>query len=74
MTTSGVKQRTQACAEEWCRPEELSAAATTTFRSTADRCNYLSLDSCDLSYATKELCRRMAAPDESSHDALGRVF
>ena len=73
VTTPGVKERKQDGAEE-AHAERPSAKATTAYFSTATRSNFLSLDRCDFSYATKELCRRMAAPDESSQDALRRAI
>ena len=43
------------------------------FRSGAARANYLSLDRPDLSFATKELCRRMSAPSRRDWLALQRI-
>ena len=53
--------------------EELSAEVATDFRGLADRANYLSLDRVDIQYATKEICRDMAAPKASSMSKMKRL-
>ena len=51
----------------------LDEASAHRFRSTAARANFLALDRPDLAFATKELCRIMAAPKKSDISALRRV-
>ena len=69
--TAGVKpSASDAPAEE----EPLSAHEVTHFRSGAARANYLAMDRADLSFATKELCRRMSGPKRSDFAALLRVI
>ena len=46
---------------------------TKKFRAGEARANHLALDRPDLSFATKELCRRMSAPRGSDVEALQRV-
>jgi hypothetical protein len=53
--------------------ELLDEADTRWFRSGAARANYLAMDRPDLSFATKELCRRMSAPVTADAAALRRV-
>ena len=43
------------------------------FRSGAARANYLSLDRPDMSFATKELCRRMSGPLQQDLEGLRRI-
>ena len=52
---------------------DLDAASTSLFRAASARANYLSLDRPDISFAAKELCRRMASPCEDDLSALRRV-
>merc|ERR1712122_122004 len=53
--------------------ELLEEAEARAFRSGAARANYLALDRPDISFATKELRRRMSAPRRSDVPALARV-
>ena len=68
MRTAGAK-----ATKEESESTLLVGTAIKQFRSGAARANYLSLDRADLSSATKERCRRMAAPRESDWAALLRV-
>ena len=43
------------------------------FRMLAARCNYLAQDRPDIQYAVKEVCRKMASPDEAAWGQLKRV-
>ena len=43
------------------------------YRMLAARCNYLSQDRPDIQYATKEVCRKMSAPDEAAWGKLKRI-
>ena len=52
---------------------ELSPEVSTEFRGLAARANYLSLDRVDIQYATKEICRDMAVPKESSMVKMKRL-
>jgi len=65
--TPGVKEEVG----EDSRP--LQAEELTLFRSGSARANYLAMDRPDLSFATKELCRRMSAPCARDLAALRRV-
>jgi hypothetical protein len=67
--TPGAKGNAKDKVEE----EPLDEAATRWFRSGAARANYLAMDRPELAFATKELCRRMAAPTVSDAAALRRV-
>jgi hypothetical protein len=69
--TPGVKGK--AVGDEPGQEELLDEAATKWFRSGAARANYLAMDRPDLSFATKELCRRMSAPVSADASALRRV-
>jgi hypothetical protein len=69
LSTAGVKDKPEGKAEG----RELNEAETKSFRSGAARANYLSLDRPDLSFATKELCRRMSQPSSRDTEALLRV-
>ena len=60
--------------EEEESSEALTGMEITRFRSGAARANYLSMDRADLSYATKELCRRMSAPRQIDWMALVRLI
>jgi hypothetical protein len=51
----------------------MSEEDTRWFRSGAARANYLAMDRPDLSFATKELCRRMSAPVAADAASLRRV-
>ena len=51
----------------------MSSREAALFRATAARANYLALDRPDISFATKELCRRMSAPRRCDLPALARV-
>ena len=53
--------------------ELLDEADARAFRSGAARANYLAMDRPDISFATKELCRRMSAPRRRDWPALTRV-
>jgi len=60
--------------EELTREDaELPADIATEFRGLAARANYLSLDRVDIQYATKEICRDMAAPKASSMSKMKRL-
>ena len=52
---------------------ELSPEVSSEFRGLAARANYLSLDRVDIQYATKEICRDMAVPKESSMVKMKRL-
>ena len=52
---------------------ELSPEVSSEFRGLAARANYLSLDRVDIQYATKEICRDMATPKESSMVKMKRL-
>ena len=60
--------------EEEESSEALTGMEITRFRSGAARANYLSMGRADLSYATKELCRRMSAPRQIAWMALVRLI
>ena len=51
----------------------LSQADATTYRALAARCNYLSQDRPDISFASKELCREFSIPNMSSFKKLKRL-
>jgi len=51
----------------------LSPEVSSEFRGLAARANYLSLDRVDIQYATKEICRDMATPKESSMVKMKRL-
>jgi len=60
--------------EELAREDaELPPDIATEFRGLAARANYLSLDRVDIQYATKEICRDMAAPKASSMSKMKRL-
>ena len=60
--------------EELAREDaELPPDVATEFRGLAARTNYLSLDRVDIQYATKEICRDMAAPKASSMSKMKRL-
>ena len=60
--------------EELSREDaELPADIATEFRGLAARAKYLSLDRVDIQYATKEICRDMAAPKASSMSKMKRL-
>jgi len=67
VTTAGVKMEFKEEGEE----ELLEGIEIRQFRSGAARANYLAMDRPDISFATKELCRRMQAPTDMA--ALRRV-
>ena len=46
--------------------DKLTDASATTYRALAARCNYLSQDRADISYASKELCRVFSSPSIKS--------
>ena len=52
---------------------DLSPAEATSFRALSARANYLAQDRPDISFATKELCREFAVPNQQSHLKLKRV-
>ena len=52
---------------------ELSAEMSTKYRKIGARANYLATDRGDISYATKEICRDMSNPTESSWAKLKRL-
>ena len=54
--------------------EELTEAEVRWFRSLAARANYLAMDRPDLSFAAKELCRRMSCPRASDAASLQRLI
>ena len=51
----------------------LSPADATTYRALAARCNYLSQDRPDISFASKELCREFSVPNLASFRKLKRL-
>ena len=51
----------------------LGPSEATDFRALAARANYLALDRPDIAFATKELCRCFAAPNDKARDALKRL-
>ena len=53
--------------------EPLDARVTSLFRAAAARANYLALDRPELSFASKELCRRMSSPRQCDLWELRRV-
>ena len=53
--------------------ELLGTRLTTLYRAAAARANYLALDRPELSFAPKELCRRMSSPRQRDMWALRRV-
>ena len=53
--------------------EELQGAEATKFRAIAARCNYLSMDRPDVTFATKEITRRMSKPCADDWAALKRL-
>ena len=67
VSTAGVKP----AKEEEEKP--LAGMAVRQFRSGAARANYLAQDRADLSFAAKELCRRMSGPTEADWTALLRI-
>ena len=52
--------------------DELTEEQATMFRALAARCNYLSPDRPDISFASKELCREFACPTNKSVERLKR--
>jgi hypothetical protein len=69
-----AQETSSSCGVDSCPEEEkMSEADTRWFRSGAARANYLAMDRPDLSFATKELCRRMSAPVAADAAALRRV-
>jgi hypothetical protein len=59
--------------EEEEADEKLDEKRTGLFRSGAARANYLSLDRTAISFAAKELCRRMSSPTKGALAALQRL-
>ena len=59
--------------EEEFWPQALDVLASRAYRSKTARSNYLSLDCADIAFATKELYRRLSAPDEASNSSLPRL-
>ena len=53
--------------------DKLTPAGATAYRAVAARCNYLSQDRPDISFAAKELCRDFAVPSRASMDKLKRM-
>ena len=53
--------------------EELEGEMVTKYRALGARCNYLSMDRPDLAFATKEFCRKMAAPTSLDWSCLLRI-
>ena len=53
--------------------EQLVGAEATRYRAIAARCNYLSLDRADITFATKEVTRRMSKPCNEDWAALKRL-
>ena len=51
----------------------VEGAEATRFRALAARANYLAQDRCDISYAAKEICRKMSAPSEGDWAKLKRL-
>ena len=51
----------------------LSAQDAATYRALAARCNYIAQDRPDISYASKELCRELSEPNQSSVKKLTRL-
>ena len=51
----------------------LNSADATTYRALAARCNYLSQDRPDISFASKELCREFSVPNLASFKKLKRL-
>ena len=72
--TPGSKLEKAKEAESIDDPEDLfDDAGVRGFRSGAARANYLAMDRPDLSYATKEMCRRMSAPRKQDVESLKRI-
>jgi len=69
VSIAGVKPAKEEEEEE----KPLAWVAVRQVRSGAARANYLAQDRADLSYAAKELCRRMSAPTEADWVALLRI-
>ena len=60
--TPGKTQGSKALEKE---KEDMSTEEQTKFRSVAARINILATDTADLQFASKDLCRKMASPDNS---------
>ena len=69
MVTPGTK----ITREQVEKDQEIDPSKTTLFRASAARGNYLSADRIDIIYATKEICRGMSCPMETSIAALKRL-
>jgi hypothetical protein len=52
---------------------KMSAEEVTVFRGVAARANYMSADCPQVQYATKEVCRDMAAPTVRAHEKLKKL-
>ncbi len=72
--TPGAKVERRGAAEDEDPGEALLDERTVRmYRSGTARANYLAMDRPDLAFATKELCRRMAAPRVQDWVALERL-
>jgi hypothetical protein len=74
LSSPGIKGKAEEGEEEEEEEStELSEEEVRGYRSGAARANYLALDRPDISFATKELCRRMSCPRQQDIEALRRV-
>jgi hypothetical protein len=64
---------TKATADELAQEQPLREELKTTYRSSSARCNYVSADRPDASFACKEICRWMSAPSTTSWQSLKRL-
>ena len=70
VTTPGTKEEGRTAADH---EEPLGDEQTTQYRAVTARCNYLSLDRPDVSFAVKELARNMASPTKGDWSRLKRL-
>ena len=67
-TKAGKAQEALSDIAEVCSEEQ-----ATTYRALAARANYLTIDSPDLAFAAKELCRQVARPTKGPVEMLKRL-
>ena len=58
-------------AEEDCEP--LRPQEATMYRALAAKCNYISADRCDITFAVKEICKRMSIPSHGDWERIKRL-
>jgi len=69
VSSPAVEERKKEDEEE----EALRDGEATAYRALAARCNYLSADRADITFAVKEICKKMASPSRSDWDKVKRL-